>query len=229
VPLASITSSITDAITSTIGDHGLYAVFVLMLIDAVFPAASELVMLYAGALAAGAFAGQDVVLFGEEISTPVWGFLAMAAAGTIGYTLGSVGGWAIGLYGGRPFLASRGRWFHLGPERLERADRWFDRWDDAAVFVGRLTPVARSFISIPAGVFRMPLARYSVLTFVGSTLWCLAFAGAGWALGSHWERLHHAFRYVEFVVVGVLVAAVAYLLVRRRSKLAERAAARQQQ
>ena len=229
MPLASITSSITDAITSAIGDHGLYAVFVLMLIDAVFPAASELVMLYAGALAAGAFAGHDVVLFGEEISTPVWGFLAMVAAGTIGYTIGSVAGWAIGLYGGRPFLASRGRWFHLGPERLERADRWFDRWGDAAAFVGRITPVARSFISIPAGVFRMPLARYGALTFLGSTLWCLAFAGAGWALGTHWERLHHAFRYVEFVVLGLLAAGVAYLLVRRRSKLAERAAARQQQ
>jgi membrane protein DedA with SNARE-associated domain len=205
VPLASI----TDTITSFIGDHGLYAVFVLMLVDAVFPAASEVVMLYAGALAAGAFAAQDVVLFGEEITTPVWGFVAMALAGTTGYTIGSVLGWGIGLCGGRPFLERRGRWFHLGPERLRRADRWFERWDDAAVFVGRITPVARSFISIPAGVFRMALPRYA-------------------ALGSHWERLHDAFRYVEFVVVALFAAGVAYLVLRRRSsRLGRRAVHRQ--
>jgi membrane protein DedA with SNARE-associated domain len=224
VPLASI----TDTVTSLIGDHGLYAVFVLMLVDAVFPAASEVVMLYAGALAAGAFAAQDVVLFGEEITTPAWGFVAMALAGTSGYTIGSVLGWGIGLYGGRTFLERRGRWFHLGPERLRRADRWFERWDDAAVFVGRITPVARSFISIPAGVFRMALPRYTALTFIGSTLWCLAFAGAGWALGSHWERLHDAFRYVEFVIVALFAAGVAYLVLRRRSsRLGRRAVHRQ--
>ena len=101
----------------------------------------------------------------------------MVAAGTIGYTLGSVGGWAIGMYGGRPYLDRHGRWLHLGPERLEKAERWFDRWGDATALIGRITPLARSFVSIPAGVFRMPLGRYTVLTFVGSTIWCLAFAG----------------------------------------------------
>src|ERR671919_1745551 len=93
---------ITEAVTGVIGDHGLYAVFVLMLVDAVFPAASELVMVYAGAIAIGAFPGQSVVLFGSEIESTPWGYVAMAAAGTIGYTLGSILGWAIGLYGGRP-------------------------------------------------------------------------------------------------------------------------------
>jgi dTDP-4-amino-4,6-dideoxygalactose transaminase/membrane protein DedA with SNARE-associated domain len=152
VLLASITGSITDAITTAIGDHGLYAIFWLMLVDAVFPAASELVMLYAGALAAGAFAGSDVVLFGHEIAGDRWALVAVIAAGTLGYTIGAVIGWGIGLYGGRPLLERHGRWFHLGPDRLERADRWFDRWDDAAVLIGRLTPIARSFVSIPAGV-----------------------------------------------------------------------------
>ena len=81
-----------------------------------------------------------------------------------------------------------------------RAERWFDRWGDKAVFLGRITPIVRSFVSIPAGVFRHPLGRYMLLTFVGSTLWCLAFAGIGWAVGESWEDFHHAFRYVEYVV-----------------------------
>ena len=223
MPAAAITSTITEAVTSAIGDHGLYAVFLLMLVDAVLPAASELVMLYAGALAAGAFVGENVVLAGEEITTPVWGFVAMVSAGTVGYTIGSVAGWAIGLYGGRPFLERRGRWLHLDAERLERADRWFDRFDDAAVFLGRITPVARSFISIPAGVFRMPLLPYTLLTFVGSTLWCLAFAGAGWAVGSRWESFHHNFRYVDYAIAGLFAAAVVWVLARRRTRLARRA------
>src|SRR5215213_189711 len=105
-----------------------------MAIDAVLPAASELVMVYAGALAAGAFAGQSVTLFGHEISEPVWAYLAMALAGTLGYLVGSIGGWAIGLYGGRPYLERHGRWLHLSPEALGRAERWFDRWGDWAVF-----------------------------------------------------------------------------------------------
>jgi membrane protein DedA with SNARE-associated domain len=222
--LASITSSVTDAVTSVIGDHGVYAVFGLMLVDAVLPAFSELVMVYAGALAAGAFAGQDVVLLGEDVSSGLWSFLVMVGAGTVGYTLGSLLGWAIGAYGGRPFLERRGRWFHLGPDRLERAERWFDRFGQAAAFVGRITPVARSFISIPAGVFRLALPPYTGLTFLGSTLWCLAFAGAGWALGTRWEEFHHNFRFVDYGLVALALAAVTFIVLRRRSnRLARRA------
>ena len=223
MPLAAITGWITDAVTAAIGDHGLYAVFVLMFVDAVLPAASELVMVYAGALAAGAFVGERVVVAGEEITTPVWAFVAMASAGTVGYTLGSIAGWAIGLYGGRPFLEKRGRWLHLDRERLDRAERWFARFGDAAALLGRITPVARSFISIPAGVFRMALGRYTVLTFIGSTLWCLAFAGIGWAVGSRWETFHHNFRYVDYAVAAAVVAFAAWVLARRRSRLARRA------
>lgn len=213
---ASITSTVTDVLTSFIGDHGVYAVFLLMLADAVLPAASELVMVYAGALAAGAFT-QEVVLFGHEVPTGWESFLVMAGAGTVGYTLGSLLGWAIGDYGGRPLVDRHGRWLHLSHDRMERAERWFDRWGGWAVFLGRITPVVRSFISIPAGVFRHPLTPYTTLTFIGSTLWCLAFAGIGWAVGENWESFHHAFRYVEIAVIVGLVGAVAYLLLRRRS------------
>ena len=154
----------THAVTSAIGDYGLYAVFGLMLVDAVFPAASELVMLYAGALAAGAFPGQDVILFGAHIDSTFWGYAAMALAGTLGYLVGSIIGWGIGRYGGRPFLERRGRWVHVTPASLDRAEAWFSRWGDWAVLFGRVVPVVRSFISIPAGVLDMPLGRYTVLT-----------------------------------------------------------------
>jgi membrane protein DedA with SNARE-associated domain len=215
---------VTDLFTSVVGDHGLYAVFLLMLVDAVLPAASELVMVYSGALAAGAFAGQSVTLFGQRIDSDFWAFVAMALAGTIGYTVGSVMGWAIGLYGGRPFLERRGRWLHLGHGKLERAERWFERWGQAAVFVGRVTPVVRSFISIPAGVFRARLGPYTALTLLGSAIWCFAFAGAGFGLGRNWEDFHHAFRYADYAVLAAAVALVAFVLLRRRSaRLARRA------
>jgi membrane protein DedA with SNARE-associated domain len=219
-----VVASLTSSVTTFIGDHGLYAVFVLMAIDAVFPAASELVMLYAGALAAGAFSGQHVVLFGNRIDSHFWAYVAMSLAGTIGYTVGALVGWGIGAYGGRPLLEERGRWFHLDRTKLERADRWFERWGDWTVFVGRLTPVVRSFISIPAGVVRMPIVRYTVLTFLGSAVWCFAIAGAGWALGSSYEHFHHAFAYVEYAVLVAVILLIAWLILRwRSSTLARRA------
>jgi membrane protein DedA with SNARE-associated domain len=221
VPLAGLTSSLT----SLIGNHGLYAVFLLMAIDAVLPAASELVMVYAGAVAAGAFAGQHVDLFGTRISSHAWALVAMALAGTLGYLVGSLGGWAIGRYGGRPLLERRGRWLHLGEDKLERAERWFDRWDDLAVLIGRVTPVVRSFISIPAGIFRMPLWRYTVLTLIGSAVWAFALGGVGYGLGSGYERFHRDFRFVDYAMAAALVALVAFLIVRRRrsSRLSNRA------
>jgi membrane protein DedA with SNARE-associated domain len=221
VPVAGVTSSLT----SLIGDHGVYAVFLLMAIDAVFPAASELVMVYAGALAAGAFAGQHVALFGHRVDSHAGAFLAMAVAGTLGYLAGSIVGWAVGRYGGRPLLEQRGRWFHLTREKLERAERWFDRWDELAVLVGRVTPVIRSFISIPAGVFEMPFWRYTVLTAIGSAAWAFAFAGIGWGAGRSYERFHHDFGYVEVAVVIIVLALLALWAYRRvrASRLSRRA------
>jgi membrane protein DedA with SNARE-associated domain len=224
VLLASVTSVVTDRVIELLGDHGLYAVFLLMLVDAVLPAASELVMVYSGAVAAGAFAS-GVVLFGYEFDNGLGAWVAMVLAGTIGYTIGSVLGWAIGIYGGRPYLERHGRWLHLSPQKLARAERWFERWGDWAVFMGRITPVARSFVSIPAGVFRAPLGRYTVLTFLGSTLWCVVFAAVGYAFGTRWETFHENFHYVDYAVAAGIVLGVAYLLVRRRrsSTLSRRA------
>jgi membrane protein DedA with SNARE-associated domain len=211
-----VLETITDALTALVGDHGLYAVFALMLIDAVLPAASELVMVYAGAVAAGAFAGQNVVLFGRQIESEPWAYAAMATAGGLGYVLGSIGGWAIGYYGGRPFLERRGRWLHVTPHTLGRAEAWFDRYGEWAVAIGRVTPVVRSFIAIPAGVARMAAGRYTLLTIPGSFAWTFAFAGIGWAAGSRWEDFHHQFRYAEYVVAAAIVAVVVAAIIRHR-------------
>jgi len=213
--VASIVSGLTDSVTSAIGDYGVYAVFALMALDAVFPAASEAVMVYAGALAAGAFANQDVVLFGTTVDEGWRAYVAVALAGTIGYTVGAIVGWAIGLYGGRPYLERHGKWLHLDEEKLDRAERWFERWEDWAVFLGRLTPVIRSFVSIPAGVMEVPFVRYTLLTLAGSAIWCFGFAGIGLALGASWEDFQHGFHYVDYLVAAVVVAAVAWLVWRR--------------
>jgi membrane protein DedA with SNARE-associated domain len=215
MPVASLSSSLTQFI----GDYGLYAVFVLMMVDAVFPAASELVMVYGGAIASGAIAGQTVTLFGHTFPSGLPAYFAMALAGTVGYLVGAVIGWEIGRRGGRPYLERHGRWLHLDHARLERAEAWFLRWEDWAVLLGRLTPVVRSFVSIPSGIFGVPLLRYTVLTLIGSAIWCFAFAGIGWAAGASWDSFHEAFRYADVAVAAALVGAIAWLrwrLMRKR-------------
>jgi membrane protein DedA with SNARE-associated domain len=186
-----------------------------MAIDAVFPAFSELVMLYAGAVAAGAFASaHHVSLFGANIHFGALAFVVMALAGTVGYLAGAVIGWGIGRWGGRRLLERHGRWFHVTPERLERAERWFDRWGNVGVLVGRVTPIVRSFVSIPAGALEMPLAPYTALTAVGSAVWAFAIAGIGYALGSSYRRFDHGFKYVEYLVIAGVVVAAAYFIYR---------------
>ena len=208
-------ASISSSFTSQVGSHGAYAVFLLMAIDAVFPAASEIVMLYAGAVAAGVLASaHHVSLFGAKIGFGIGAFFVMALAGTLGYFAGSLIGWWIGRFGGRPLLERRGRWFHLTPDKLDRAERWFARWGNVGVLVGRVTPVVRSFVSIPAGVFEMPLGAYSLYTLVGSAIWAFAIAGVGYGLGSSYESFNHGFRYAEYAVVAGVLLGAAYLVYR---------------
>jgi membrane protein DedA with SNARE-associated domain len=199
----------TAHLTNWIASHGLLAVFVLMAVDAVLPAGGELVMLFAGALAAGAISGHS----GPSL-------VAAIAVGTLGYLAGSLGGWAIGRAGGRAFIERHGRWLHIGPDRFAKAERWFDRYGSAFVFFGRLTPLVRSFVSIPAGVLEFPLGRYTVLTALASLVWCAAFGIAGHALGSNWDAVHSAFRYADDAAVAAIVAIIAALLIRRRRSVA---------
>ena len=190
-----------------------------MALDALLPVGGELTMLYAGALAAGAISGQHPVLLGHQLQTGLESYLVLSIAGTLGYLLGLADrlgdrtlGRAVVARAPRALAAPK-------PENLERAERWFDRHGRAAVFLGRLTPVVRSFISIPAGALGSPLGPYTLLTLAGSAIWCFGFAAAGWALGSSYESVHHAFRYVDVLVVAAFVAALAAALAHRRQRV----------
>jgi membrane protein DedA with SNARE-associated domain len=214
VLLASVSSSFTSAVA----DHGVYAVFGLLALGAVLPIGSELVALVGGAVAAGVLAGtHGVSIFGAHVGSGAGAYVAIAVAATLGYLLGCLGGWLIGRWGGRELLERHGRWFHITPQRLDRADAWFRRWDRPGVLIGTLAPVVRSFVAIPAGLFEMPLGQFLGLALVGSAVWSFAFVGVGYALGASYKHFEHDFRYVEYAIAVGIVAALAYLVYRRRS------------
>ena len=128
-----------------------------------------------------------------------------------------------GKRGGRPFVARWGKYFLVGLDEIDAAERFFARWGNWAVLIGRLLPVIRTFIAFPAGVARMPLVRFHIYTFIGSWPWCFALAWVGMKLGVAWRtdpRLSHILHRTDFVVVGVVVAAAAWFVwhkVRRRA------------
>jgi membrane protein DedA with SNARE-associated domain len=202
-------------VTSFIGDHGLAAVFVLMAVAAVLPAASELTMLYGGALASGALAGH-IGIGAHHFAPGVRAYLAVVVTGVVANVLGAVVGWAIGWYGGHPLLERHGRWLHVTPERIDRAERWFDRFGVVAVPLGFATPVVRSFVAIPAGIAEMRLARLVPLAAIGCAVFCSVIAAIGWAVGDSWDAAKHDLRYVDVAVVVAIAAAAVYWYVRRR-------------
>ena len=154
-------------------------------------------------------------------TTWLHGFMEfMAKYGIVFLAIALLVGWWIGRRGGRPFVERHGRALHLGADRLARAERWFDRHDRWAVLLGRITPVVRSFVSIPAGVFEMPFWPYLWLTAIGSAIWAFGLAGIGYAFGSNYERFHHAF---DLALVAGAALVVLYLVVRRFSRLRSRA------
>lgn len=217
MPVASVTSTLT----SLIGDHGVYAVFGLMIVAALLPAASELVMLYAGAVAAGAFAGAHVMLFGSRIQSHAAAYVVIVLAGLLGNLIGAVAGWAVGMYA-EHWLEGHGRFLHVTPGRLDRARRWFDRFGSVAVPVGFMTPGVRSFVAIPAGIGRVPFVRYLVLAVLGCAVFCFGLAGIGWAVGSHYDRVRSA---LDYAVAAAIVCVIVLFVVRRwrRSRLSARA------
>ncbi len=164
--------------TAFVGNHGLAAVFVLMFVAAMLPAASELTMIYGGALASGALAGHIA-----HFKSGLPAYLAVVVTGVVANLLGACAGWAIGYYGGHPLLERHGRWLHATPERIARAERWFDRFGDVAVPLGFACPVIRSFVALPAGILEMPLRRLLPLAAVGCVVFCAVIAGIGWAVG----------------------------------------------
>jgi membrane protein DedA with SNARE-associated domain len=178
-------------------------------------------MLYAGALASGAFSGSHVVLFGSEVHNHAAAFIVVVLAGLLGNLVGALGGWSIGWYA-EAGLERRRNLFHLTPERLARAHRWFDRFGAIAVPVGFVTPGVRSFVALPAGIARMPLVRFLLLALVGCAVFCVGMAGIGWVVGSNYD---HFRKYLDIAVAVGVVALLASFLVRRRrrTRLASRA------
>jgi membrane protein DedA with SNARE-associated domain len=163
----------------------------------------------------------------SEVTMPLAGWLLVQARGlsalgalwmgglfgAIGCTVGSVLSYWLGAWGGRPLVERYGRYILVSEQDLDRADRWFARWGDWAVFISRLLPIVRTFISFPAGVVRVKLARFTVLSFVGSFIWCALLAWGGWHFGQHWEQLRAAMRPFDIPIIIIIVLAFVWYIV----------------
>jgi membrane protein DedA with SNARE-associated domain len=208
--LASITDPVVRLAVNVVDDLGLPGVFVLMLVEsACIPIPSEATMLFAG----------------FNVSNGEYSLIAATAVGVAGNLTGSWLTYWLGYLGRVDLLEKHGRKLHVKQSQLDWADRWFERHGDATVFFTRMLPIIRTFISLPAGVARMPFWRFSLLTFAGCVPWVLALAFVGRQAGDHWERWKNNLHYVDYAVVALVVLGVCFLVLRRRrgKALAERA------
>jgi membrane protein DedA with SNARE-associated domain len=203
-------------VTSFVGNHGLFAVALLMFVAAVLPAASEVTMLYGGALSSGALAGQ-ISLGGHHFKPGFDSYLAVVLTGVGANLVGVVFGWALGAYGGHDLLERHGRWLHVTPERIERAERWFERFGSRAVPLGFACPVIRSFVALPAGIAGWPLRRLLPFALAGILTFCFAIAGLGWAVGSSWHSARHYLSYLDYLVVAAAILGAGFWVYRRRT------------
>ncbi|HWB69837.1 MAG TPA: DedA family protein [Solirubrobacterales bacterium] len=195
-----VLNPIVNAATDFIGSTGLPAVFLLMVLEsACIPVPSEAIMLFAGfSVSEG-----DLTLFG------------VVAAGVLGNLVGSWIAYAAGYYG-RLDLLEKNKLIHISPKHLKWADNWFERYGAATVFFSRMLPIVRTFISLPAGVARMPFWRFSAYTLAGSIPWVLMLAVVGEKVGDNWEEVRDKLHYLDYVVLAAIVVGVAYLIVKRR-------------
>ena len=202
--LASVTDKVVEPIievaTDFIGSAGELGVFLLMVLEsACIPVPSEAIMLFAGfSVSEG-----EMTLFG------------IVAAGVLGNLVGSWIAYAIGYYG-RLDLLERNKLIHISPKHLKWADDWFARYGAATVFFSRMLPIIRTFISLPAGVAKMPFWRFSAYTLLGSIPWVLMLAIVGEKVGDNWEDWRHKLGYLDYVVLAAIVVGVGYWLLKRR-------------
>ncbi len=207
--LASITESLVNISSHFVRDAGLPGIFLLMaLSSACIPIPSEVVMLFAG------FAVADPTQSGSSHHLTM---LGIVLAGLLGTMVGSWVAYAIGRGGRLELLERHGSKLHMGPAQIARAERWFERYGQPAVLFGRVIPLIRAFVSLPAGIARMPFWRFTVLSLLGSIPWVLALAFAGRALGSNWTSLRKGFQYVDYAILALVVVGIVYALVRRRT------------
>ena len=178
-------------------NYGYLAIFILMLAEsACIPVPSELTMLFGGALAGGAVAGAHLDL------------ALVVAAGVAGNVVGSYLAWGIGRYGGQTAWRRWGRYILLREDDIDRAERWFDRHGTKAVFFGRLLPVIRTFISLPAGFAKMPPVRFGIYTVAGCIPWTLALGWAGYAVGTNWQSIANAFHGPTYAIAAIVVVLI---------------------
>jgi membrane protein DedA with SNARE-associated domain len=198
--LADILNPVVDAATSVIDSLGLPGVFLLMTAEsACIPVPSEAIMLFAGFNVAEG----NMTLFG------------IVVAGVLGNLVGSLIAYAVGYYG-RIELLERNRVIHINRRHLDRADRWFQRHGSATVFFTRMLPIIRTFISLPAGVARMPIGRFVAFTLAGCIPWVLMLAIIGREVGDRWDEWRDNLHYLDYAVIAAIVLGIAYLIVRRR-------------
>jgi len=199
-----ITAPLVNFATDAVGSYGAWAGFILMILEsACIPVPSEAIMVFGGFLA-----GQGKV-----------SFQAVVIAGVGGNLVGSWIAYWVGATKGREW-ALRWRWLHITPARLDAADRWFEKYGGWAVLVSRCLPIIRTFISLPAGVARMPFWRFSALTLIGCIPWCLLLAYAGLAVGDNWEMLQKQLHWFDYAVAAAILVALVWIVVRYRRKRA---------
>ncbi len=195
-----ILNPIVEVATEFIGSAGVAAVFLLMTLEsACIPIPSEAIMLFAG----------------FSVSKGELTLVGIIVAGVLGNLVGSWIAYGVGYYG-RLDLLEKNRLIHVNPRHLKWADDWFARYGSATVFFSRMLPLVRTFISLPAGVARMPFWRFTLLTVAGCIPWVTALALIGRGVGSNWEQWRHNLGYVDYLVVVAAIFGLAYLIVRRR-------------
>ena len=195
-----VVEPIVDVATEFIGSAGELGVFLLMVLEsACIPVPSEAIMLFAGfSVSEG-----EMTLFG------------IVAAGVLGNLVGSWIAYAVGYYG-RIDLLEKNKLIHISPKHLKWADDWFARYGNATVFFSRMLPIIRTFISLPAGVARMPFWRFTAYTLLGSIPWVLMLAIVGEKVGDNWEDWRHKLGYLDYLVAAAIVVGIVYLIVKRR-------------
>jgi membrane protein DedA with SNARE-associated domain len=201
--MASLTDPIVEFAVDTVDALGLPGVFILMLLEsACIPVPSEATMLFAG----------------FNVSNGEYGLFAATAVGSVANLAGSWLAYWVGRAGRVDILEKHGRKLHIKKSHLEWADRWFDRHGDATVFFTRMLPIIRTFISLPAGVARMPFWRFSLLTIAGCIPWVLMLTFIGKQAGDNWAQWKDSLHYVDYAVLAAIVIGVVWLVVRNRRR-----------
>jgi len=180
---------------------GYIGVVIAMTIEScAIPLPSELILPFAGwSVSRGLI---------EPLTSSPWSYWPAVLAGVLGNTLGSLASYALGAYGGRPLVERYGKYVLISAHDLELAERWFARFGEATVFFSRMLPIVRTFISVPAGIARMPLWRFTLFSILGAVPWVMLLVWGGMQLGDHWLELKQSLKGLDYLVAAAIVAAV---------------------